>query len=99
MQKARLPIAVWACLCGWILAPGPACALAARTFVAALGSDGNPCTFVAPYRTLQHAHDQTMAGGEIDVLDPAGYGAVTVSKAISIQGHGIAGIPAPPVWR
>jgi hypothetical protein len=67
-------------------------ASAQRVFVAAQGSDANPCTFAAPCRTFQHAHDTVAAGGEIDVLDPAGYGAVTISKAISIQGHGYAGI-------
>jgi hypothetical protein len=45
-----------------------------------------------PCRTFQHAHDTVTAGGEIDVLDPAGYGAVTITKAISIQGHGFAGV-------
>src|SRR5262245_50018292 len=63
-----------------------------RVFVAAQGADGNPCTFALPCRTFQHAHDTVAAGGEIDVLDPAGYGSVTISKSISIQGHGFAGI-------
>src|SRR5437763_8402706 len=65
-----------------------------RMFVAAQGSDSNACSFAAPCRTFQHAHDTVAAGGEIDVLDPAGYGAVTISKSISIQGHGYAGITA-----
>ena len=63
-----------------------------RVFVAAQGSDGNPCTFALPCRTFQHAHDVVAANGEIDVLDPAGYGAVTITKAISIQGHGFSGV-------
>jgi hypothetical protein len=67
-------------------------AQAQRVFVAATGTDGNPCTFASPCRSFQHAHDTTGAGGEIDVLDPAGYGAVTITKAISIQGHGFSGI-------
>jgi hypothetical protein len=67
-------------------------AAAQRVFVAAQGSDSNPCTFAQPCRTFQHAHDTVAAGGEIDVLDPAGYGSLRVSKAISIQGHGFAGI-------
>jgi hypothetical protein len=74
------------------LSPALAYAQAARVFVAAQGSDGNPCTFAAPCRTFQHAHDTVAAGGEIDVLDPAGYGAVTITKALSIQGHGFSGI-------
>jgi hypothetical protein len=67
-------------------------AQAQRVFVAATGSDNNPCTFASPCRSFQHAHDVASSGGEIDVLDPAGYGAVTIKKAISIQGHGFSGI-------
>src|SRR5262249_5064091 len=59
---------------------------------AAQGSDANPCTFSLPCRTFQHAHDVVAANGEIDVLDPAGYGKVVITKAISIQGHGFAGL-------
>jgi hypothetical protein len=70
----------------------PAPAQAQRVFVSATGSDGNPCTFASPCRSFQHAHDVAPASGEIDVLDPAGYGAVTITKAISIQGHGFSGI-------
>src|SRR5215475_9607038 len=66
-----------------------------RVFVAAQGTDSNPCTFAQPCRTFQHAHDVVPAGGEIDVLDPAGYGALTIGKSISIQGHGFAGISVP----
>jgi hypothetical protein len=66
-----------------------------RVFVAAQGSDANPCTFAAPCRSFQHAHDTVAGGGEIDVLDPAGYGAVTITKALSIQGHGFAGLAVP----
>jgi hypothetical protein len=67
-------------------------ALAQRVFVAGQGSDGNPCSFAAPCRTFQRAHDAVASGGEIDVLDPAGYGALNITKAISIQGHGFSGI-------
>src|SRR5579862_9942698 len=70
-------------------------AQAQRVFVGATGSDGNPCTFAAPCRSFQHAHDVASSGGEIDVLDPAGYGPLTISKAISIQGHGFAGVSVP----
>jgi hypothetical protein len=70
-------------------------AQAQRVFVAAQGSDTNPCTFAAPCRTFQHAHDTVAARGEIDVLDPAGYGPLKITKAISIQGHGFSGISVP----
>jgi hypothetical protein len=81
-----------AVLCIAVLQATPAAAQAQRVFVAAQGADGNPCSFALPCRTFQRAHDVVAAGGEIDVLDPAGYGAVTITKAISIQGHGFSGI-------
>ena len=70
-------------------------AQAQRVFVSATGLDGNPCTFASPCRSFQHAHDVASSGGEIDVLDPAGYGALSITKAISIQGHGFSGITVP----
>ena len=73
----------------------PAQALNTRTWISGKGADNAGCGPIAtPCRTLQFAHDQTVAGGEIDVLDPAGYGAVTITKAISIvnDGVGVAGV-------
>jgi hypothetical protein len=90
MFRIALP-AFAASLLALSLIPYPAQAQT-RVFVAAQGADSNPCTFAAPCRTFQHAHDVVAAGSEIDVLDPAGYGALTISKAISIQGHGFSGI-------
>lgn len=73
----------------------PTSAHAQRVFVAAAGSDGSPCSLTQPCRTFQHAFDTVAAGGEIDALDPAGYGTLTINHAISIQGHGYAGISVP----
>jgi len=70
-------------------------AQAQRVFVAATGSDGNPCTFASPCRSFQHAHSVAPASGEIDVLDPAGYGPLTITKSISIQAHGFSGVSVP----
>src|ERR1700686_5761280 len=68
-----------------------------RSFVSGLGNDLNNCSLAAPCRTFQHAHDQTTAGGEIAVLDTAGYGAVTINRSISIVNPGgvEAGISVP----
>jgi hypothetical protein len=88
----RLAIGLIAILLLAVAAPSTPAAAQSRVFVAGQGSDGNPCTFAAPCRTFQHAHDVLAAGGEIDVLDPAGYGSVNITKAISIQGHGFSGI-------
>ena len=51
-----------------------------RSFVSGKGVDTNPCTLTAPCRTVA----QTNAGGEVAALDTAGYGAVTITKSISI---------------
>src|SRR5215472_7009884 len=88
LSFAVLFAAVFAC------AMHAAPAQAQRLFVSATGSDSNPCTFASPCRSFQHAHDVAAANGEIDVLDPAGYGPVTITKAISIQGHGFSGVTA-----
>lgn len=75
----------------------PAQALNGRSFVSAHGNDSAACTLAAPCRTLAAAFLATSAGGEIDVLDPAGYGALTINKAISIvnDGVGTAGVIVP----
>jgi hypothetical protein len=72
--------------------PAPPAMAQTRVFVAAQGSDSNPCTFALPCRTFQHAHDVLASGGEINVLDPAGYGQLLINKSISIQGHGFSGM-------
>jgi hypothetical protein len=76
------------------LSSTPASAAFLRTFVSGLGSDSNPCTHAQPCLTFEFAITQTVAGGEIDVLDSGGYGPVTIDKAISIvnDGVGTAGI-------
>jgi hypothetical protein len=63
-----------------------------RVFVSGQGFDTNPCTVTQPCRTFQHAHDIAANNGEIDVIDPAGYGPLTIAKGISIQAHGFGGI-------
>jgi hypothetical protein len=97
-NKSMLKItlsAIAASLLALSLISNPAQAQPIRVFVAAQGSDSNPCSFAAPCRTFQHAHDVVAARGEINVLDPAGYGAVTITKSISIQGHDFSGISVP----
>jgi hypothetical protein len=70
------------------LAALPASALSTRTFVSATGADSGACTRAAPCRMLSYAHTQTSPGGEIDILDTAGYGALTITKSISIVNPG-----------
>jgi hypothetical protein len=72
------------------LPAAPAEAQLARTCVsAASGNDANDCNRLTPCRTFQVAHDKTLAAGEITVLDPGGYGAVTITKGISIINDGV----------
>jgi hypothetical protein len=68
---------------------GPAWAQANRTFVSGHGSDSNPCSLSAPCRSFAQALSQTNAGGEVTILDPGGYGAVTINKSISIVNDGV----------
>ncbi len=73
-----------------------ASAQATRTFVSFNGSDTNDCTRQAPCRSFAAAITKTNAGGEINTLDPGGYGPVTITKSISIvSGLGEAGILVP----
>ena len=57
---------------------------AQRTFVSGVGNDSNPCSRTAPCRTFGQAILQTAAGGEVYVLDSAGYSAFTISQSVSI---------------
>ena len=61
-------------------------AQATRTWVSGVGDDVNPCSRTAPCKTFAGAISKTAAGGEINALDPGGYGAVTITKAITIDG-------------
>ncbi len=69
----------------------PAFAQATRTWVSGVGDDANPCSRTAPCKTFAGAISKTATGGVISVLDPGGYGAVTITKAITIDGGGIEG--------
>jgi hypothetical protein len=60
-------------------------AQATRTWVSGVGDDANPCSRTAPCKTFAGAISKTAAGGEINCLDPAGFGAVTITKSISID--------------
>ncbi|XUM24328.1 hypothetical protein ACRAVF_14670 [Bradyrhizobium oligotrophicum S58] len=76
------------CVALLILASPEAHAQATRTWVSGVGDDVNPCSRTAPCKTFAGAISKTAAGGEIDVLDPGGYGAVTITKSITIDGGG-----------
>ena len=68
-------------------------AQATRTWVSGVGDDVNPCSRTAPCKTFAGAISKTAAGGEISALDPAGFGSVTITKSMTINGDGtLAGI-------
>jgi hypothetical protein len=60
-------------------------AQATRTWVSGVGNDANPCSRTAPCKTFSGAISKTFINGEINCLDPAGYGAVTITKSLTID--------------
>jgi hypothetical protein len=78
------------------LVAAPAQAQATRTWVSGVGDDANPCSRTAPCKTFAGAISKTAAGGVISVLDPGGFGSVTITKSITIDGSdGYASITNP----
>jgi hypothetical protein len=76
-----------AIICGCLVAAAASVnAQATRTWVSGVGDDVNPCSRTAPCKTFAGAISKTAEGGEIDALDPAGYGTVTIVKAMTIDG-------------
>jgi hypothetical protein len=69
----------------------PGFAQATRTWVSGVGDDVNPCSRTAPCKTFAGAISKTAAGGEISVLDPGGFGALTITKSISLVSDGSEG--------
>src|SRR5690348_17010708 len=84
MRKTNLLITLGLLVFGTVVMQ----AQASRTWVSGVGDDANPCSRTAPCKTFAGAISKTAAGGEIDALDPAGYGAVTITKAITLDGGG-----------
>src|SRR6476469_8182596 len=92
MKKALQLFAVLVFTCAFA---SLAQAQATRTWVSGVGDDANPCSRTAPCKTFAGAISKTANCGEISVLDPGGFGAVTITKSITIDGTGtLAGILA-----
>ncbi len=88
MNKFRFTINVLAIAIFTFAFASMAQAQATRTWVSGVGDDANPCSRTAPCKTFAGAISKTAAGGEIDALDPGGFGAVTITKAMTIDGGG-----------
>jgi hypothetical protein len=70
-----------------LLQAAPVHAQALRTWVSGVGDDANPCSRTAPCKTFAGAISKTALNGEINCLDPGGFGAVTITKSITIDCH------------
>ena len=91
MSKTKLSVNLVILLSILTLGAVAAQAQATRTWVSGVGDDANPCSRTAPCKTFAGAISKTATNGEIDCLDPGGFGAVTITKAITIDGIGITG--------
>jgi hypothetical protein len=80
--RLMAPLAVAAALA---IAATPAQAQATRTWVSGTGNDADPCSRTAPCKTFAGAISKTAAGGEINCLDPGGFGAVSITKSLTID--------------
>jgi hypothetical protein len=94
MNKFRFTISALAIAIFTLAFASMAQAQATRTWVSGVGDDANPCSRTAPCKTFAGAFSKTAASGEIDALDPGGFGAVSINKNITIDGSmtGVAGI-------
>src|SRR5258706_868563 len=88
MSKFRFTVSALAVLVFTLAFASLAQAQASRTWVSGVGDDANPCSRTAPCKTFAGAISKTANFGEIDALDPGGFGAVTITKSITIDGGG-----------
>ena len=91
LEGTQMKIALLLAVLSVSLASLPAHAQATRTWVSGVGDDANPCSRTAPCKTFAGAISKTAAGGEINCLDPGGFGAVTITKSITIDVEGSIG--------
>jgi hypothetical protein len=82
-SSKKMALLAGAMLAGTVLYAAPASAQATRTWISGVGDDVNPCSRTAPCKTFAGAISKTAAGGEINCLDPGGFGGVTVTKAMT----------------
>lgn len=87
-MRIQKMVGLLAGVCALLLA-GQVHAQASRTWVSGVGDDANPCSRTAPCKTFAGAISKTATGGEINTLDAGGFGAVTITKAITIASEGV----------
>lgn len=86
MSKVRFTFSILATVVLALTLASVANAQATRTWVSGVGDDVNPCSRTAPCKTYAGAISKTAVNGEISTLDPGGFGAVTITKSITIEG-------------
>jgi hypothetical protein len=92
MNKLAFSSTLFGAFVAAVLSVAPASAQATRTWVSGVGDDANPCSRTAPCKTFAGAISKTAGGGEINVLDPGGFGGVTITKSITIRSTFEAGV-------
>jgi hypothetical protein len=85
MKKLRFGLTILAGTVAMLAFSSVASAQATRTWVSGVGDDVNPCSRTAPCKTFAGAISKTSTNGEIDCLDPGGFGALTITKSITID--------------
>ena len=88
MSKLTLPLSTLITLLVISSVLSSAAQAQTRTWVSGVGDDANPCSRTAPCKTFAGAISKTAPGGEIDALDPGGFGALTITKSLTIDGGG-----------
>ena len=86
MTRSYASIKLLLVICFALTVVSAAQAQSARTWVSALGDDMNPCSRTAPCKSFGGAISKTITGGEISVLDPGGYGTLSINKALTVDG-------------
>ena len=85
MFTSRRSALVLALALAALAVPTAAFGQATRTWVSGVGDDANPCSRTAPCKTFAGAISKTANGGEINCLDPGGFGGVTITKSLTIK--------------
>ena len=79
MRRARIA-AFASMITALCVFPSVARAQATRTWVSGVGDDANPCSRTAPCKTWAGAISKTAAGGEINAIDPGGFGGTVIRR-------------------
>jgi hypothetical protein len=91
MRRKSLLLTLFAPFFVVLMQSAPAHAQATRTWISGVGDDVNPCSRTAPCKTFAGAISKTAVNGEINCIDPGGFGAVTITKSITLDCHEVFG--------